>query len=226
VPRRSLAAKQATPASGLKTGKLTTGKLTTGKLSPAKAEAKEAEKELTTRTKGARLVGMVGDDKFRVTLTPVKKRKEKKDQPDPPPLRQWSSSSFAWPDDPAADLEIPGVPWRRRICGITATVTNVQAPGTALVLEILPGADDAVLFRMGTSTGVNATGDLVYQLHAFPIPSAAASFFGADACSAPLPADLWIDDSDRVRLRWSDPIPLAMGTIVGVVIRFENSLAA
>jgi len=226
VPRRSLVAKQATPASGLKTGKLTTGKLTTGKLSPAKAEAKEAEKELTTRTKGARLVGMVGDDKFRVTLTPVKKRKEKKDQPDPPPLRQWSTSSFAWPDDPAADLEIPGVPWRRRICGITATVTNVQAPGTALVLEILPGADDAVLFRMGTSTGGNATGDLVYQLQAFPIPIADASFFGAAACAAPIPADLWINDSDRVRLRWSDPIPLALGTIVGVVIRFENSLAA
>jgi len=226
VARRSLAAKKAEPASGLKTGKLTTGKLTTGKLSPAKAEAKEAEKELTTRTKGARLVGTVGDDKFRVTLTPVKKRKEKKDQPDPPPLRRWSSSSFAWPDDPAADLEIPGVPWTRRIVGVTATVQNVQAPGTSLVLEILPGADDAILFRMGTSTGSSATGDLVYELHAFPIPSAAASFFGADACAAPIPADLWIDDSDRVRLRWSDPTPLALGTIVGVVIRFENSLAA
>jgi hypothetical protein len=216
-----------TAKSELRTGPLTTGKLVSGKLStgtldrPPQTSAVRALKEKTAR--GVRLVGETGDGQFRVSLSPVKKRKPK-DKAEPQPLTRWSSSAFPWPDDPSTDLVIPSVDWPRRIAGVCATATNVQAPGTALVLEILPGAGDAVLFRHGTSDGANATGDLVWGLHAWAVPHAGAAFSGADACSGPLPADLWLQPNDRMRLRWSEPNALALSVIEGVIVRWENDL--
>jgi hypothetical protein len=207
---------------GLRTGSLRTGSLRTGSLDrPPQTSAVRSLKEKTAR--GVRLVGETGDGQFRVSLSPVKKRKPK-DKAEPQPLTRWASSAFPWPDDPSTDLVIPSVDWPRRIAGVCATATNVQAPGTALVLEILPGAGDAVLFRHGTSDGANATGNLVWGLHAWAVPHAGAAFSGADACSGPLPADLWLQPNDRIILRWSEPNALALAVIEGVIVRWENDL--
>jgi len=154
-----------------------------------------------------------------VPIAPKKKKKPKEEEEKP--IGRWSSASFSWPASFAADLVIPSVPWVRRIAGVCATCTNVQAPGTALVLEILPGADNAVSFRTGTGDGAAATGDLVYVLACWDPTLGSPTVLDADAVVAGLPPDLWITPNDRLRLRWSDDVPLALGTIVGVVIRWE-----
>jgi len=225
VARRSLRARPVAAPSGLTTGKLTTGKLSTGSLEKKQA-AKEAEQELKSRTKGARLVGMVGDEKFRVTLTPVKKetKKEKEKRREEKPTSPFSTSSYSWDANPATALDIPSVPWTRRIAGICATVTNVQATGTALVLEIKPGAGNAILFRMGTGSGSSATGNLVYELQPWSLPYLSSVAFGADAVCGEIPYDLWIEPEYRIRLSWDNPTALALATIEGVVFRFEQKV--
>jgi hypothetical protein len=207
---------------GLRTGGLRTGSLISGKAA-AEAAATAALKQKTAR--GVRLVGETGDGQFRVSLSPVKKRK-RKEEGEPPPLTRWMSAAYPWPDDPATPLILPGSDFLRRIVGVSATVTGQTAPWTELALRVTPGAGDAdSLLTKTTAWSGGASQRVVYQL--IPVYAGAGAFSGGpeDVAMGVLPPDLWLMPSDQAELLWPEPAALATATIHGVVVRWENSLS-
>jgi hypothetical protein len=153
--------------SGLRTGSLRTGSLRTGSLErPPQTSAVRALKEKTAR--GVRLVGETGDGQFRVSLSPVKKRKPK-DKAEPQPLTRWSSSAFPWPDDPADPVIIAPVDWPRRPTCIAVTVVGDASSliTTELQLRVTPGAGAAesvfAATRWSSGTSGGSSVQIVYQ---------------------------------------------------------------
>ena len=214
--------------SGLRTGSLRTGSLRTGSLGRTSAVSSpetSAVQALRAKTaRGVRLVGETGDGQFRVALSPVKKRKAKKEG-EPPPLTRWMSAAYPWPDDPQTPLVLPGSDYLRRIVGVSATVTGQTAPWTELALRVTPGAGDADTLLVGTTAwSGGAMQRVVYQL--MPVYAGASGFSGGpdDVALGVLPPDLWLMPSDQAELLWPSPSALATATIHGVVVRWENGL--
>jgi hypothetical protein len=208
----------------LKTGKLVSGKLSTGTLDrPAQTSAVRALKEKTAR--GVRLVGETGDGQFRVSLSPVKKRKPK-DKAEPQPLTRWSSSAFPWPDDPAEPVIIAPVDWPRRPTSIAVTVVGnaTSLITTELQLRVTPGAGQAesvfAATRWSTGTSGGASVQIVYQFW----PVFGDPFLGYDVSLGVMPPDLWLGPSDTMELSWSGPPALIGADIKGVIVRWENQL--
>lgn len=213
---------------GLRTGGLKTGQLVTGALISGRAaeEARAAAAALKAKTaRGVRLVGETGDGQFRVSLSPVKKRKRKDDDDAPQPLTRWMSAAYPWPDDPQTPLVLPGSDFLRRIVSVSATVTGQSAPWTELALRVTPGAGDADSLLVGTTAwSGGAMQRVVYQL--IPVYAGASGFSGGpdDVALGVLPPDLWLMPSDQAELLWPSPTALATATIHGVVVRWEHAL--
>jgi len=212
--------------SGLSTGTLRTGTLRTGTLrtgSLAQTSAVRSLKEKTAR--GVRLVGETGDGQFRVSLSPVAKRK-RKEKAEPQPLSRWSSSAFPWPDDPAEPVIIAPVDWPRRPTSIAVTVVGdaTSLITTELQMRVTPGAGDAesvfAATRWSSGTSGGASVRIVYQFW----PTFADPLVGYDVSLGVMPPDLWLGPSDTLELSWSGPPALAGADIKGAIVRWENLL--
>lgn len=213
--------------SGLVTGSLVTGSLVTNGLSSgaARVAAQTAAAELAAKTaRGVRLVGETGDGRFRVSLSPVKKRKPK-DKPEPLPITRWSSSAYPWDGDAAQSLTIPGIDIPRRIVAVAVTVTGdgLALQDTELALRVTPGAGDADSVYAATRWSGGSGGlstRVVYQL--WPTFSDPAG--GYDVARGVIPPDLWLMPADVLVLEWTAPPALDNSEIHGVVIRWENAV--
>jgi len=179
------------------------------------SRSKSAEAELALRTRaGARLVGTVGDDQFRVTLSPVRRRQKK----------AWSERSgrwavwrLPWDVDVSQPFGFPRLPNTYRLVSVCLTL-GPMGPGTYPGLRVLDGAGGIVADIGGHQGGAVADDQSWTWAQELPFDQR-TSGTGLPSNTAPIPL-LIISPS----MSWSLSIsaPLYNFPVRGVSVMLEH----